>query len=302
MSLINIIVPTYNNEMTIEKTIASLQNSGLKDFSLIIINDGSSDRTDEICLGIVSEYDNVKYVSQENKGVAAARNKGIDIADGDYVIFFDADDSVDIGSFTHAEAIISKEYPDMLIYGMCFDFYHNGVAFRTEKKVYPLEVCYTHDQIKEHFYELYESNALTSSCNKIIKRSILEHNDVHYVEGMFLMEDFLFSLDCITHCKNVYMLPESIYRYHQAEDEGNVYRRIKRINNLTEFVQPFRDRLEGQPQVFSAVYYMLLNQKLWMSNIKEIEEIAGHHIEGEIVAFEESDKKIDKELRSERYQ
>lgn len=301
MELVNIIIPAYNCEKTIEATVKSLQNSGLTDFSIIIINDGSSDKTADICKGFEKKYKNVRYFFQDNQGVSAARNKGIELADAEYVIFFDADDMVDTGAFAHSEQIIKEIHPDMLIYGMCFEYYHKNKIFRRDKIMYPLEVCYSAEEIQRHFKELYDTNALTSSCNKIIKRTILQEGHVRYVHGLFLMEDFLFSIECIKHCNTVYMMPEAIYRYRLTEDERNVYRRIRQIKSLTDFVKPFRESLQDHLDVFSSMYYMMLNQKLWMANYEEIKRIAEDHFRANCVAYEKADKKLDVKLKNKKY-
>lgn len=301
MKRYNIIIPAYNCAKTIEMTVESLQKSGLSDFSFIIVNDGSSDDTEKVCKAIEAKYDNVKHFSQSNQGVSSARNKGIELADAEYLIFFDADDFVDDGAYKNADLIIGSTHPDMLIYGMCFDFYHNGKLFRSDKIMYPKEACYSARDVQEHFSDLYEVNALTSSCNKIIRREMLIKNNVHYVSGMFLMEDFLFSLDCIQHCESVYMLPEAIYRYRQSEDEGNAYRRLKSIDSLTDFVKPFEIRLQGHTDVFSNMYFMLLNQKLWTANRKEIKKIAEDHLHGNFVAYKDADRALDNELKNGKY-
>ena len=87
--------------------------------------------------------------------------------------------------------------------------------------------------------EIYQYNALTSSCNKVIRREMLMKNKIFYREDMFLMEDFLFSLECLEHCKRVYMLSKALYHYHQSEDEGNVYRRIKKNRKLVRVCKAF---------------------------------------------------------------
>lgn len=301
MNLYNIIIPAYNSSETIEATVDSLQKSGLSDFSIIILDDGSIDATVEKCKKIESKYDNIKYISQKNQGVSATRNNGIKLADAEYLIFFDADDFVDAGAFANADRIIRKLKPDMLIYGMCFDFYHNGNIFRSDKIVFPIEKLLSQEDINKYFSDMYQANALTSSCNKIIKRKIILDNNIHYVKDLFLMEDFLFSLDCIQHCESVYMLPEAIYRYRQSEDEGNAYRRIKRIGSLSNFVKPFEMRLKNHPDVFSSMYFMLLNQKLWLANTEEIKKIAEDHILGKYTAYKDADRKLDYELTNGMY-
>ena len=93
---ISLIIPVYNVADYLEETIRSVTNQsiGFEDnIELILVNDGSTDSSEEICLRYAEKYpDNVRYFAQENKGVSAARNLGLDNACGEYVCFVDGDD------------------------------------------------------------------------------------------------------------------------------------------------------------------------------------------------------------------
>ena len=166
---------------------------------------------------------------------------------------------------------------------------------------YSVEVMYSKEEVKDHFNELYRSNVLTSSCNKFMRRSLLMENNIRYSEKLFLMEDFLFSLDFIAICNHVYVMPDVIYRYKQSEDEGNVYRRMKRINNLTEFMIPFQNRLKDYPTVFFQVYFMLLQQKLWLANLAEIKVVAHNHMLSGFKPVTKNDKRLCNDLEAGHY-
>ena len=301
MGYIDIIIPAYNSALTLKNTVESIQLSGLNDFSIIIINDGSSDQTENVCKVLCDEYSNVSYINQDNAGVSRARNCGLEHAAGEYVWFFDADDSVLQGSLKTVHEKLYTYKPDMLIFGMCFDYYHNQRVYRTENYVYPGEGLYTEEEIDGKLMEIYQYNALTSSCNKVIRREMLMKNKIFYKEDMFLMEDFLFSLDCLQRCERVYMLSKALYHYHQSEDEGNIYRRIKIIGSLSEYVKPFRERLLKHPDIFSSMYFMMLRQKLWKANRKEIKMIAEDHMRNDYVAYSSNDIELNNELKNRKY-
>lgn len=301
MKLYDVIIPVFNGEKTIIPTIKSIENSGLRDFSILIIDDGSTDATEEKCLLVSLEYDNIRYFRQENCGVSASRNQGLKQSDAKYIILFDADDSVDPGAFSKVDQLIRQYEPDMMIYGMCFDYYRNGKLFRTDRLVYEQEILFSQEELQEHFTELYQANAFTSSCNKVIRRELLVQNHIFYDENYFLMEDFLFSLDCVEVCDKIYMLPEAIYRYRQSEDEGNVYRRIGKIESLSDYMKEFQARLTAHPDVLSDVYYMMLRQKLWLSKKNDIRLIAEDHVRSGIPAYKFTDKALEQELRTGRY-
>ena len=93
MNLVDIIIPAFNCEHTLKQTVSSIQASGLQDYTIILVDDGSTDQTLSICTDLSLEFDNIQYVHQENSGVSAARNHGIKLSSGEYLLFFDADDT-----------------------------------------------------------------------------------------------------------------------------------------------------------------------------------------------------------------
>ena len=90
MLKLSIIIPVYNAEKTIERCINSILNQEFKDFEIILINDGSTDRSGEICSTYVNKDSRIKLYSQSNGGVSSARNVGLREAKGEFIIFIDA--------------------------------------------------------------------------------------------------------------------------------------------------------------------------------------------------------------------
>ena len=91
---VSIIIPIYNVASYIAKTLDSVLRQGLdvSEYEVIMINDGSKDSSADICREYCERFSNFKLINQENSGVSAARNKGIDAAQGEYIVFLDADD------------------------------------------------------------------------------------------------------------------------------------------------------------------------------------------------------------------
>ena len=92
MVTVSVIVPVYNAEKYLKQTLLSIQNQTFKDFEAILIDDGSSDQSGEICDGQAMTDSRFKVIHQKNSGVAAARNAGIEQAEGEFIAFLDADD------------------------------------------------------------------------------------------------------------------------------------------------------------------------------------------------------------------
>lgn len=277
--LFSVIIPAFNCENSIEHTVNSIVSSELSDYEIVIVNDGSVDNTASVCRELCSRYSFIKYSEQENKGVSAARNKGISIATGEYIMFFDADDTAEENIFSECVDIIRSQKPDILVYGMSFDYYKNGKLYRRDKLVPEQNGKLNKTKIKMEFESLYNTNSLTPVWNKIYKRDLISDNNILFNTKYFLMEDFLFSLECLKVCENIYCLPKALYCYKLSENEKNAFNRLKRIDDLCEYVLPFKTAInelavdEFGDSVFNNFFFMLLSQKMYYANKKDIKKI-----------------------------
>lgn len=280
LKLFSVVIPAFNCENSIERTIGSIISSGLTDYEIVIVNDGSTDSTASACNSLCSQYSFIKYYEQENSGVSAARNLGLSLAAGEYIMFFDADDTAEEDVFSECINIIKNEKPDILVFGMRFDYYKKGRCYRKDELVPEQEGLLNKNQIKAELESLYNTNALSSACNKIIKKTLIIDNNISFNTNYFLMEDFLFSLECLKVCQNIYCLPKALYCYKQSENEKNAFNRLKRIDDFYEFTVPFKAALEALDAgktadiVFNNFFFMLLCQKMYYSTAKEIKQIA----------------------------
>lgn len=280
--IFSVIIPAYQCQSTIKNAVESICSSGLEDYEIIIVDDGSSDKTPEICCSLAAKCKNIRYIKQENRGASIARNRGIECAAGQYVLFFDADDSIEQGSMTEVTKIVTEHEPDLLIFGLFFDYYQNGKRYKRESMVYPKQGLLSEEQWGTDLKDLYSCNALTPVWNKVYKRSLIGRQ-VKFDSNYFVLEDFLFVLDFLKNCKNIYCLPKPIYCYRQPENEGHAYDRMKKITNLNAFMTPFESSMrdlkmqnkyiKGDDWILNAVYYMLLEQKLYKADIKTVKSL-----------------------------
>ena len=271
----SVIVPAYNCAGTLESTVSSIQLSGLYDYEIILVDDGSTDGTAALCDELSGKFAEIRCVHQQNAGVSAARNRGIAEAQGEYLWVVDADDTVDEGSITDAAKVAEEQKPDMLIFGMSLDFYHKGKVYRRESLVPPYDGAILLEQLKSHFKEFYECNSLTPVWNKFCRKDIIVEHKIAFHKDIILMEDFLFVLELLAHCENIYCVPKAIYRYKQAENEKNAFRRLERIDDLTKYMAPFEAAAKnlGGESVILELYKMLLTQRLYYAALKDIKRI-----------------------------
>ena len=285
----SVIIPAFQCADSIESTVNSVLNSGLKDFEIIIVDDGSKDGTTDICDNLEKKHSQVTCIHKENGGVSSARNCGIDAANGEYILFVDSDDTLDTNGLTNAVKLIEKYKPDMLIFGLSFDYYNNNSLYRRDELSYKKECLLHPSQWSAVFYELFSINALSPVWNKFYKSEIIKNNHLVFQKDVFIMEDFLFVTDYLRHTDNIYLLPEIIYRYRQPDDEIRIYTRLNRINDLNTYLIPFYNSMENLEialkekynlnfpegeKVLFLLYSMLLSQKAYYADLSTLKKIS----------------------------
>lgn len=212
--LISVIVPVYNAEKYLDRCLQSILVQTYTYFEIILINDGSTDRSQVICEKYAQVDKRIRVIKKVNSGVAKTRNVGIQMAKGKYISFVDADDY--IKSNMLEKMIIRAEQNNSDIV-MCKYFVDNeGEIYKVSmdyEKVY--DGC---SSIKEGllilYYEEYH-NGLYSLWNKLIKRSIYTENNILFDVSLKRGEDAWFIFQCLKHCKRVDFISEPFYYYYQ---------------------------------------------------------------------------------------
>ena len=131
--LVSIIIPCYNNGHLLHETLDSLKRQTYQNWECIIVNDGSPDNTEQVALAYADSDSRFKYIFQENKGVSAARNKGIELANGAYIQLLDGDDILEPDKFA-AHVQYLQQHPDVdMVYGDALYFYSGapGVFYKS---------------------------------------------------------------------------------------------------------------------------------------------------------------------------
>lgn len=210
--LLSIITPVYNVERYLDRCIASIQSQSFQDWELILIDDGSTDNSGSICDGYAAKDTRIRVFHQSNSGASAARNVGLDYAQGELITFVDSDD--DIAPETYERNIRhlqSDTSIDMVVFPIVRDgFVHDvDVSLGRNKK-----------DIKSIFDVWYSHYPMQSSlCNKIIKRNVI--GDVRFLEGKVTGEDLSFASQLWDKMNHVYVSSEGAY-YYNSQNENSV--------------------------------------------------------------------------------
>ena len=221
--LISIIIPCFNASQTISRTLKSLREQDYKKLEVIIINDGSTDNSLEI-ISKYQQFDNrIKVFSQKNMGVSVARNKGLELANGDYIIFLDADDN-----YTSPFAIskmmdkLKQHDADMVVCNFihpCFEIIMQG------EHIFNME----NDNDFLKFYQ--DFFIIGVPWNKIIKKSCLTEK---FIEGVKFNEDELFNLDNLHNFKKIVFIDEVLHNYYCAPNSSSAVNSIYSSENFWE--------------------------------------------------------------------
>ena len=282
------IIPVYNSGQYLDTFIHNLEETDLCDYEIILIDDGSTDGSETICDKIAENNEKVYCIHQKNQGASAARNHGLQAASGDYICFFDADDSI-VPEKLHSllgQIENSKIMIDIAIFGMSFDYYHRGSIYRRDLMQTPLQGVLDKIEWKQRLPELFHANSLSPVWNKVFRYSFLTENHLYLRNDMFLYEDLEYSLRCMAYTNAILFEPEIIYQYRQSEDEGNAGRRLMRIEHIYSIVDQIEVALyaleeqnaeqpieEEMNHILLSLYLMLTREKIAVANTNQIRQI-----------------------------
>ena len=223
--LISIIVPVYNVEKYIDKCLKSLVNQTLKNIEIIVVNDGSKDKTQNIVERYKKENSNIILINPTNKGVAAARNIGLKIANGEYIGFVDSDDYVDKNMFKNMYNLAKKNNYDCV---QCNFFYTDY-----NKKIIGNKFCMEKFEVKK-----YMVNFFPVIWDKIYKKNILKN--ICFKEGVFA-EDVEFLYKVIPNINSMGYIEKPLYYYYQRFDsesrmfDKRIFDYIENWNGIIEY-------------------------------------------------------------------
>lgn len=264
--MISVIMPVYNAENTVGKTISSILCQSFRNFELIIVDDGSTDGTSRIC----GQFDSGKIVClrQENAGPAAARNYGLTRARGSLICFVDADDTVEEDYLQVLADSIGDAGLAVCGYRQVTDDTEispssSGEDFSEEASSGTL-TRETADAVMKKI--LYDDTIGGFLWNKIFRKSLLEQNGITFSKHIFVGEDLLFVEQYLACCRTVAVTDRKLYHYYCSEDSIShamtnknltILRSLEKIRGLSDdpdFVKTVAVRYVRQFLSFAALF------------------------------------------------
>ncbi len=210
---VSVIVPVYNCINYLADAVNSvIRQDCFGNVELILVDDGSSDGSGELCDELSEKYDNIVSVRQPNRGVSAARNHGIKISRGEYIAFLDSDDR-------YENSFISQMLQKAEADAVCCDYYCNDIS---EKN---LGNFFDGGEIKENFFDYDFMKGIISpsfySCwNKLYKKEIIDKFDIQFPTGVKYAEDMQFVFEYLKHCKSFCFIDKPLYFYNVNPDNA----------------------------------------------------------------------------------
>ena len=204
---VSIVIPAYNSALYIEKCINSLIRQTLKEIEIILVDDGSSDNTVEICEKYTTLDTRIKLIKQEHKKQGAARNNGTSIAKGEYIGFVDSDDWVDYDYYEKLYNSAKK--------------YNSDIALATNVRIGNGKTKKRLNIKDEKFVTSFQDKLdigkqSTNPCptNKIYRASMLKSNNIIWQEDVFC-EDKLFTVQAVYYANGIVSVPNIYYYYYR---------------------------------------------------------------------------------------
>ncbi len=213
MSKISVIIPTYNPNIKIKECLDSLMNQTHRDLEIIIINDASTDETEKILETYKQKDSRIRIIQNStNQGPGVARNKGLDIATGEYISFLDSDDYLDLDTYEKVNETIIEEKPDIIrfkqnsfleFFGkrISLDFFTNNAFNHQTGIINPKQNL---------FYVAFESPGV---CNKVFKRDLIENT--RFIENK-KWEDYPFCTFLLAKANKIIIIPGGNYHYRHS--------------------------------------------------------------------------------------
>ncbi|UKY35754.1 glycosyltransferase family 2 protein [Pantoea dispersa] len=241
-TLFSIIIPVYNAQNTIRRTLQSVLNQTFSSYEIIVVNDGSRDNSARI-LQEFAHYPQFTVLNQINAGVSAARNSGLQQASGEYVLFLDADDWVD-DNFLMSFKLNLNAWPAEAVDLMVGNLNDNRIGKVSQAGFF------SQQDIPYVLGELEMSDNIGYLHNKCYRRQIIDDLHLRFMEGVSMSEDLLFNLKFFSCVSNFLITPGAAYHYEDVA--GSLSKRKVQYSELKVRKQSLTDLYDSIVEKYAS--------------------------------------------------
>jgi glycosyltransferase involved in cell wall biosynthesis len=229
----SVIIPTYNSEKYIERSVKSISKGSFYNFEIIIIDDGSCDNTKIVCSDMAKNDHRISYIYQKNSGPNVARNNGIEHAKGEYIIFLDADDEILPGALDVLYRELASDFFDFINFGISFA---NGETNKITTKISCDRNILKNSEI---INAAMTGGAILSVCwSKAINREFLIKNNIRFFPDKTHGRDIIFSRILAFRAKKSLVIPNVLVRSYEIDDS---FSRSFSIDNVKSSIKVSHD-------------------------------------------------------------
>lgn len=243
MTRVSVIVPIYNVDSFLEKCIDSIINQTYKDIEIILIDDGSTDNSGDICDKYADKYGNIKTIHQENAGVSEARNLGISVAEGEFIICVDSDDIIERNMIEEMVSCINDDVNVVLCAVDLFNtHYYKERRNRIQSYIKKNGIIDIKEFIASASKSMFQPY-FGAPYNKLIRKMFIEKYELKYLEGACLAEDMCFCYEMYSHLTRIGICDKVLYHHRinagkslsrKKHTIGEIEIRFKEINNVID--------------------------------------------------------------------
>lgn len=206
--ILSIIIPCYNVKATIRQTVESVLRQTCSDFEIILVDDGSTDGSSVILDQLALQDERIKLVHKFNGGVSSARNIGLSIASGDYVLFLDSDDTIYPTLLFEIKKKIAESHYDMLLYGFDYERRKNRIN---------RHIPYS----TPHYIQEYLIGKLHVHISSlVVRKEYLSNNTISFNEQTFYSEDREFIVRCFQQTNDIAIIHKPLFCYRYNGDSA----------------------------------------------------------------------------------
>ena len=245
---ISLIVPIYGVEKYIAKFAESALDQTYQDLQFIFVNDGTKDRSMEILRDLIANryahlQSRIVIVDKENEGLPSARKAGLDVAEGEYVLFADSDDWMETDAVEKVMAKADETDADIVYFDLIKE-YGNRTSYKRERD-------YTGATKDDFIVNMFNYKSFGYTVTKCFKRRLYTEN-VIYFPKLGMHEDIYLMSQIIFHAKSLVHIPEALYHYRKDNPDSfcaqdRLKRHVSSTTNLLDLYEHYRDNLKGSP-------------------------------------------------------
>ena len=257
--MVSVIVPIYNAEKYISATLKSLLNQTLNELEYLLVDDCSTDSTINVIESVLEDFPKRKNQvtiirNRSNLGAGQSRNVGIENSHGTYVIFCDSDDLVDLDAYESMLKLAVESDADMVTCGMKIN---NKECLFLDVKTLSLASLQK--------YECLEGGIYSSSCNKMVKRSLILENNIRFAQNIRMWDDLYFTFQLRYFCSNDVILDKALYNYLYVNSgsitRADVDKKVESQVQCVKLIETFLNQKYDVSRYEGAIRFLKLRSK-----------------------------------------